>query len=161
MSASSLTKASMPRLYAIIDQVTLSFHKFAFLEFAEELRDAGVSLLQYRDKSGAPQEVLRAAARITAVFDGSGAALILNDRADLAALVGWGVHVGQDDLSPADARAVLRRDSRFPSGMTTRKTAAAAIGVSTHCDEQVIAADASDADYIAVGPIFATSTKQN
>ena len=160
---------SFPRLYAIIDRATLDARNVSVTEFANELRDAGVRLVQYRDKVGGPQEVLRAAAEIAAVFEGSGATLILNDRADLAVLAAFdGVHVGQGDLSPADAKAVLRRNSRFPSGMTTRKTTApssgsdmAVIGVSTHCDDQVIGADAGAADYIAVGPIFATATKLN
>ena len=65
--------------------------------FAEDLLEGGVRLVQYRDKVGGPQEVLRAAAVIAAVFEGSGATLILNDRADLAVLAGWGVHVGQGD----------------------------------------------------------------
>jgi thiamine-phosphate pyrophosphorylase len=151
----------MQRLYAIIDRATLDTRNMPVTEFASELRDAGVTLLQYRDKVNGPQEILWAAEQISAVFAGVAATLILNDRADLAALAGWGVHVGQEDLSPADASVVLRRDRRFPSGMTTRKGTAAVIGVSTHTDDQVILANASDADYIAVGPVFATSTKLN
>ncbi len=73
--------------------------------------------------------------------------LILNDHADLAASVGAdGVHLGQTDLAPAGARVLL------PSGL---------IGISTHSDEEIITADAGPADYIAVGPIFTTNTKQD
>jgi thiamine-phosphate pyrophosphorylase len=157
----------MHRFYAIIDRATLDARNIPVTEFASELRDAGVTLLQYRDKENGPQEILWAAEQISAVFKGVDATLILNDRADMAALAGWGVHVGQEDLSPADAKVLLRRDRRFPSGMTTRKTTAAikttaaVIGVSTHNEEQVIAADRSEADYIAVGPVFATATKEN
>ena len=135
----------LPRLYALVDRGMLDLREIGVAEFARALRDAGVTLVQYRDKSGAPQEILRAAAEIAGVFAGVDAMLILNDRADLAVLAGWGVHVGHLDLEPADARRVVG--------------VGRVVGVSTHSDEQVIAADASAADYIAVGPVFATSTK--
>jgi thiamine-phosphate pyrophosphorylase len=116
------------------------------ISFAASMRAAGVELLQYRDKTAEPQTVLRNAAAIRAAFTGAGCRLILNDRADLAVLAGWdGVHVGQRDLPPEDARLVVG---------TTRW-----VGVSTHSDEQVGVADASCVDYIAVGPVFATGTK--
>jgi thiamine-phosphate pyrophosphorylase len=135
------------RLYVIIDRATLDARNLPVTEFASELSDAGVTLLQYRDKVNGPQEILWAAEQISAVFKEVDATLILNDRADLAALVGWGVHVGQDDLAPADVRLLI--------------TPAKVVGLSTHSDDQVILANASDADYIAIGPVFATSTKQN
>jgi thiamine-phosphate pyrophosphorylase len=114
--------------------------------FAEELRAAGVQLLQYRDKLGGPQEVLRNAAVIGEVMAGSGCRLIMNDRADLAVLAGFhGVHVGQEDLSPEDARRVVG-DRGW-------------VGESTHTEAQVRVADSSCADYLAVGPVFATGTK--
>jgi thiamine-phosphate pyrophosphorylase len=90
--------------------------------------------------------VLRDAAVIAKVFAVTDAMLVMNDRADLAMLAGWGgVHVGQGDLLPEDARQVV--------GMGR------AVGVSTHNEEQVRAVDAGCADYIAVGPVFATGTK--
>src|SRR5665213_361566 len=155
----------MQRLYAIIDRATLDARNMPVTEFASELRDAGVTLVQYRDKVNGPQEILWAAEQISAVFKGVDATLILNDRADLAALAGWGVHVGQEDLSPADARAVVLRTTPHPSekpeGWATRFGGEGIVGVSTHRDDQVTIADASDADYIAVGPIFATTSKQD
>ena len=139
---------SLSSLYAIVDRDTLDSRGLRLEDFARELRDAGITLLQYRDKSGQPQEILRAAAEIAAEFAGTEATLILNDRADLAVLAGWhGVHVGHLDLPPDAVRRVLG--------------AGRVIGVSTHNDEQVRAADASEADYVAVGPVFATSTKLN
>lgn len=137
----------LPKLCAIVDAGTLQRHGVELRAFAEELRDAGVRLLQYRDKLGAPQEVLRAAEVISRVFGGvDDALLVMNDRADLALLAGWhGVHVGQEDLPVTDARKVL--------------AAGRLVGVSTHTDEQVRAAEAAGADYIAVGPVFGTSTK--
>ena len=137
----------LPRLYAIVDKATLDACGLGVTEFARALRDVGVTLVQYRDKSGDPQEILRAAAEITAVFAGVDAVLMLNDRADLALLAGWGVHVGHTDIEPGDARRVVGVGK--------------IIGVSTHNDMQVIAADAGEADYVAVGPVFATSTKMD
>jgi thiamine-phosphate pyrophosphorylase len=136
---------TLPRLYAIADRATLDARGMSVGEFAREMAQAGVGVLQYRDKVGAPNEVLRAAAEIAAEFAGRDSLLIMNDRADLALLAGWGVHVGHEDLAPDDARRVMG--------------AGKVIGVSTHHEAQVIAADAGEADYVAVGPVFRTSTK--
>ncbi|HEY5056918.1 MAG TPA: thiamine phosphate synthase [Acidobacteriaceae bacterium] len=138
----------LPRLYAIADAQMLAARNLALEDFATGLRAAGVTLVQYRDKTGSPQEILRAAALLREVFAGSEAKLIMNDRADFAVLASFdGVHVGQEDLSPQDARAVVG-----PSRI---------VGVSTHHDAQARAADASCADYIAIGPVFATGSKEN
>ena len=138
----------LPRLYAIIDAEVLFARSIPLAAFARELRAAGVTLLQYRDKYGSPQEILRAASILREAMAGSGCKLIMNDRADLAVLANFdGVHVGQGDLSPADARRVVGPDR--------------IVGVSTHTDEQVRIADQSCADYIAIGPVFATGTKLN
>ncbi len=137
---------ALPGLYPIADSAALGARGLTLREYAEGLAAAGVTLVQYRDKDAAPQTILRNAALIAEMFAGSGAKLIMNDRADLAALAGWdGVHVGQSDLSPEDARIVIGADK--------------VIGVSTHTDAQVIAADAGAADYVAIGPVFATGTK--
>ena len=134
------------RLYPILDAGVFAARGIPLTDAAHQLHAAGVTLLQYRDKNAGPQTILRNAAVIAAAFAGSGATLIMNDRADLAVLAGWdGVHVGQEDLSPSDARIVLGQGK--------------IIGVSTHTYEQVIAADASVADYVAIGPVFATGTK--
>lgn len=139
--------------------------------FAEELRDGGVRLVQYRDKRNGPQEMLRAAGEIADVFRGLEVKLLLNDRADLASLLKWGVHVGQGDLPVEAARRVLgiaasqtfashpsRKEERDEWGTRSGGTM---IGVSTHNEEQVRAADANEPDYVAIGPVFATSSKQN
>jgi thiamine-phosphate pyrophosphorylase len=151
-----------PKLYPIIDKATLDARGLRVRCFAGEMARAGVGMVQYRDKVGAPQEVLRCAAEIAGVFAGTGAKLILNDRADLALLAGWdGVHVGQGDMSPADARKVM---------------GGGYVGVSTHDEMQVLllrqaqdqdgkikgaAGEVDGVDYIAVGPVFATSSKAN
>jgi thiamine-phosphate pyrophosphorylase len=134
------------RLYPIVDDEMLRLHQIAAGRVAEELKAAGVSLLQYRNKVGGPNAILRDSAVIWEVFAGTDCRLILNDRADLVVLAGFGgVHVGQGDLSPEDARRVVG--------------AGRWVGVSTHNDEQVRMADATSADYMAVGPVFATGTK--
>jgi thiamine-phosphate pyrophosphorylase len=135
-----------PRLYAIADAGVLAAWGISLEEFARGLRAAGVALVQYRDKTGSPEEVLRAAAVLRDVFAGTACRLILNDRADLALLAGLdGVHVGHGDLLPEDARRVAGAER--------------IVGVSTHTEAQIRAADASCADYVAIGPVFATTTK--
>jgi thiamine-phosphate pyrophosphorylase len=136
----------LPHLYPIVDAELLAAHNVPLDTFARELRAAGVTLLQYRDKNGSPQEILRAASILREAMSGSDCRLIMNDRADLAVLANFdGVHVGQGDLSPADARRVVGLDR--------------IVGVSTHTPEQARIADQSSADYIAIGPVFATGTK--
>jgi thiamine-phosphate pyrophosphorylase len=138
----------LPQLYAIVDKATLDPRGVKVAAFVQELREAGVTLLQYRDKCGGPQEVLSAASEIAAVFASVNATLILNDRADLAALLGWGVHVGQGDLTPADARRLVGER---------------VVGVSTHTEKEVLRCAQDDnfsvADYVAIGPVFRTLTK--
>jgi Thiamine monophosphate synthase len=104
----SVSQRRFPRLYPILDASTLAAHAIEVTDFAAELREAGVELLQYRDKTSEPQRVLRVAASLRIVFAGAECRLLLNDRADLAVLAGWdGVHVGQEDLTPEDARTVV------------------------------------------------------
>lgn len=143
---------SFPRLYAIADRATLEARGIRLACFARELARTGVGIVQYRDKQGSPQQILEAARTIEQAYAefapaGTQCVFVMNDRADLAALAGWGgVHVGHEDLPPEAVRAVLGEQARC-------------VGVSTHNDAQVQAADAGAADYIAVGPVFATSTK--
>jgi thiamine-phosphate pyrophosphorylase len=133
-------------LYAIADRTTLDARGIAVAAFARNLRDAGVRLLQYRDKHGSPQQILAAAAQVSTAFAETDALLVMNDRADLAALAGWrAVHVGHLDMPPEPVRSVLGG-----TGL---------VGLSTHKEDQVFAADAGEADYIAFGPVFATSSK--
>jgi thiamine-phosphate pyrophosphorylase len=131
-----------------VDAGTLSAREIALRNFVEELRDAGVTLVQYRDKLGSEEEILRNAEIISDIFTGHEAILVMNDSPRLATLAGWNaVHVGQTDAAIAEARKAL------PEG--------AVVGCSTHTDEQVLLADAAGADYIAIGPVFSTSTKLN
>jgi thiamine-phosphate pyrophosphorylase len=140
--------AKFPKLYAIADRASLDAHGVSVCEFARELGEAGVRLVQYRDKVNAPQEILRAAREIDAEFEGVEVIGVMNDRADLAVLAGWdGVHVGQGDLPVEAARRVLGTEKM--------------VGVSTHNQEQVKAALMVRPDYVAVGPVFQTASKAN
>lgn len=133
---------TLPRLYAIVDTAQAPDP----VAFAEQLFAGGVRLLQLRDKREQPRRTLSIAREIRRIAP-KDARLIMNDRADLCLAARFhGVHVGQDDLSVDGARRVC------PQPLL--------IGVSTHNLEQVRAAAASDADYIAVGPVFATASKE-
>jgi thiamine-phosphate pyrophosphorylase len=142
---------SLPRLYAILDAGCFP-DGAALFNAAEELVLAGVTLLQYRNKSGNARVMLEQARELrrqcrTGVFDPHVPKLIMNDRADLALVAEFdGVHVGQDDLSPESVRAIIGSD-RW-------------LGVSTHNPEQLQEADATSADYLAIGPVFSTSSKE-
>jgi thiamine-phosphate pyrophosphorylase len=103
----------------------------------------GVDLVQLREKDGSDEEILAAAAEARALCAAAGALLLVNDRPDLAVAAGAdGVHVGQDDMAVAGARAVVGPELL--------------VGLSTHTPAEI---DAADADYIGVGPVHATPTK--
>jgi thiamine-phosphate pyrophosphorylase len=136
----------LPRLYGILD-TTLFGDSGAMFAAAEALASAGCTFLQYRNKSGNARQMLEHTLKLKKRFSGS-VTLIMNDRADLCLAADFdGVHVGQDDLSPEAIRAVIGSD-RW-------------LGVSTHNPEQLREADLTSADYVAIGPVFATSSKQN
>lgn len=147
------TKLNLTRLYAIIDAGLLASRvpaeklTAAVCDYAAELAAGGVRLIQYRAKNLSPREMLSHARELRRVL-GSEVTLFMNDRADLCVAAGFdGVHVGQDDLSPEGARAVVG-NGRW-------------VGISTHCPEQVKIADKAPVDYVAIGPVFLTGTKQN
>ncbi len=130
-----------PRLYAILDPSLLTISE---LVLAETLAGSGVELIQYRNKKAPSRELFEISLRLSTALAQSGARFIVNDRPDIAP---GGVHVGQEDLGVEEARAICGRQ-RW-------------VGVSTHTLEQVATADRTSADYIAFGPIFPTTTKQN
>jgi thiamine-phosphate pyrophosphorylase len=135
----------LPRLYVILDATLLKNSPY---DCAEELAAAGVRLLQYRDKSACARDLLETSRQLVSSLNSYGSFLVVNDRPDVAALAGAaGVHVGQEDLEPEQARAVVG-DKMW-------------VGFSTHNLEQFRRAAATSADYIAVGPIFATASKEN
>lgn len=133
-----------PPLYAIVDAELAGERA---LRVSEELVEAGVELLQYRDKAATPRRLFEICSALASRLRGR-AKFIVNDHADIAALCNaGGVHVGQEDLGVEDARAVCG-GSRW-------------VGISTHNLEQLRDALRTSADYVAVGPVFATTTKKN
>jgi len=117
-------------------------------ECAQKLADAGVRLLQYRNKSASSRELFESSRRLSSLLARQGVSFLVNDRADVASVAdATGVHVGQEDLSVEAARRVIGTEKW--------------VGVSTHNLEQFERAATTSADYIAAGPVFATSTKAN
>jgi len=141
---------NLSRLYAIVDVACFAAPlrtTTAIVDYASDLAAGGATFIQYRNKLGSTREMLSHARELRRVL-GDHVKLIMNDRADICIAADFdGVHVGQDDLSPEGARAVIG------SGRI--------VGVSTHNLEQLKQADAGPADYIAFGPVFATSSKRN
>ena len=135
----------LPRLYVILDAALITSSE---RDCAKSLADAGVRLLQYRNKSASARQYLESSRKLAEVLLSRGVSFFVNDRPDVAFLAGAaGVHVGQDDLDVEQARQVMGPDKL--------------VGVSTHNLEQFERAAASSADYIALGPIFSTLSKAN
>jgi len=137
---------SLPPLYAILDVCRFP-NAEAMFQAASELEMAGVTLLQYRNKSGNTRRMLDVARELKKQLGGS-VRFIMNDRADLCVAADChGVHVGQEDLSAAGARRVIGPER--------------ILGVSTHNPDQLREADTTSADYLAIGPVFGTTSKEN
>ena len=133
----------LPRLYVILDAALVTVPE---TECAQKLVDAGVRLLQYRNKGASARELFECSKRLTSLLVPQGVTFVVNDRADVAwAAEASGVHIGQEDLQAEGARSVIG----------TGKL----LGVSTHNLDQFKDAAATSADYVAVGPVFSTSTK--
>lgn len=136
-------RLALPPLYVILDAALLPSDA---IEFLKKLMGAGVRLFQYRNKTAPAREILQAAQALNVTARQEGASFLVNDRPDIAQLCGAsGVHLGQEDLHVAAARKIV--------GVN------AIVGISTHNLEQFRAATETDADYIAVGPIFETRSK--
>jgi thiamine-phosphate pyrophosphorylase len=134
----------LPRVYPIVDTATLAASGMDPVEFAAALLDGGARWLQFRHKGAYTAERFEQLHSVAALCRDAGAQLIVNDRADLAAILDAGVHVGQGDLAPEVARGVI---------------GAALLGLSTNGVEQMRAAAREPVDYVVLGPIFATSSK--
>lgn len=143
-----------PRFYPIIDAKYFSAASdplAAIVRFAGELLHGGASLIQYRNKSGHARSMLSEGRELRRVIGDRGK-LIMNDRTDLCLAAGFdGVHLGQDDLSPEAARRILQQ-AGHPELW---------IGFSTHNLDQLLEADQMPVDYVAIGPVFATTSKVN
>lgn len=135
----------LPKLYTITDT---QLSNYTHAEIVQRLLAGGARLIQLRDKEASAKELLDAARECLQLTRAAGAKLIINDRVDVALTAeADGVHLGQDDLSVEEAREILEEGKL--------------IGLSTHSLEQFQAALQTSADYLAVGPIYATTTKEN
>jgi len=133
----------LPRLYPILDRSVLP------VEIARLWLQSGVRLVQYRNKNGTPRQCLSEARELVRLAHQSGrrerVILVMNDRADLGVAADFdGVHIGEEDMSVAAARKVVGKKL---------------LGVSCHNELQVELANETDADYVAIGPLFATASK--
>ncbi len=137
---------TLPRLYPILDTAALASRGMRAETAARAMIEAGARILQFRHKEHFLRAVFDEAARIAALCREAGALFVIDDRADVAALLGAGVHVGQQDLPPAAARRIVGPG--------------AVVGFSTHNAAQLAAAAGEPADYLAIGPIFATRSKE-
>jgi thiamine-phosphate pyrophosphorylase len=142
-----LTK--LPRLYPILDLDALARAELSLADAAHALYDAGVRWVQYRDKRASDAEMVQRMRMLREIFPADEMVLLVNDRVHLCdACAADGVHIGQEDMEPAEARKALGRGRL--------------LGVSTHNVVQLRAALATGAaDYLAIGPVFATASKEN
>src|SRR6266545_1150833 len=137
----------LPRLYPILDTGALERRGLPPAQTAEAWLEGGVRILQFRHKGHWTRDLVQSAGQIARLCRQAGARFIVDDRADFALLLGAGLHVGQDDLLPTDARALLG-----PSPL---------LGCSSHNLVQLTAAAIQPVDYVAIGPVFATASKLN
>jgi thiamine-phosphate pyrophosphorylase len=144
MSSAFLNAMGGTRLYPVTDR-PLSLLSHA--EQVAQLSEGGATLIQLREKVLSTLDFYHQAEAALQVARERGVKIIINDRVDIVlALKADGVHLGQDDLPPAAARSILGPD--------------VIIGFSTHTPEQALLAAKMPVDYVAIGPIFPTSTKQ-
>jgi thiamine-phosphate pyrophosphorylase len=154
-SGLNMKQMLLPPLYPILDLSCFAAKPDplgAMLSYADELIKHGASILQYRDKVSPPMHFLSNARELRRLTLNR-STFIVNDRADLAlACDADGVHLGQDDLSPAAARKIFDQ---------VRDGKKRIIGFSTHNLWQIREAEAMPIDYLAIGPVFATASKAN
>lgn len=135
----------LPKIYPITDTRLTNLSHF---KQVKKLIDGGAKIIQLREKYVAPKDFFADAKNALKIARENDVKIIINDRVDIAlALNADGVHLGQDDLPPVEARKILGEK--------------AIIGFSTHSIEQALEAVKMPIDYLAVGPVFATQTKEN
>lgn len=137
----------LPRLYPILDSDVAASRGYDPITAAEALIESGVQILQLRHKGFFSRKTFSTMERLAGMCRDAKIPFVMNDRADLAVLAGAWLHLGQDDLPPSAARRVTG-DSVI-------------IGFSTHNEAQLRAAAKEPVDYLALGPIFGTASKQN
>ena len=136
-----------PRVYPILDTEILAQHGIALDTAAAALLEGGAGILQLRQKGHWTRQVFESARQVACLCREAGAVLVVNDRADFAMLLEGGLHIGQEDLAPRDARKLIGPD--------------ALLGFSSHNLEQLSAAGGEPVDYVALGPVYPTSSKHN
>jgi len=136
----------LPRLYPILDTGVLSGRNIDPIAAAGAMLAGGALILQFRHKGHFSRRVFEQAEAVADLCRSAGALYVVDDRADMAVLLDAGLHLGQDDLSPRDARRVIGPDRP--------------LGFSTHDEAQLRAAAAEPADYVALGPVFSTASKE-
>ena len=137
----------LPKFYPILDPEIAARHGVDPVRAAEQILEGGAKILQFRHKGFFSREIFAQLEQVASLCRDAHALFVVNDRADLAAITGAALHLGQDDLLPSAARKVV--------GTATL------IGFSTHNERQLRAAAAEPADYLALGPIFGTASKLN
>jgi thiamine-phosphate pyrophosphorylase len=142
----STTPFKLPKFYPILDTSVLAARQFPLLPTATGLLESGVRILQYRHKGEWAQAHFDEAKRLSEMCQDAGVLFVLNDRADFAKLLRCALHLGQEDLPPSAARKIISDE---------------VLGFSTHNAEQLTAGDAEPVEYLSIGPIFQTTSKQN
>jgi len=137
----------LPRVYPILDTESLGRRGVALETAAAAFLEGGAGILQIRHKGHWSRGFFEGARQVARLCRENGTPLIVDDRADFALLLDAGLHVGQDDLSPRDARKLIGSEST--------------LGYSSHNMGQLAAAGGEPVDYVAIGPIFATASKRN
>jgi thiamine-phosphate pyrophosphorylase len=137
----------LPRVYPILDTESLERCGIRMEIAAAAFLEGGAGILQIRHKGHWSRDFFAAARQVARLCRESGTPLIVDDRADFALLLEAGLHLGQDDLSPRDARKLVGSE--------------ATLGFSSHNMAQLVAAGGEPVDYVAIGPIFATASKRN
>lgn len=136
----------LPRFYPVLDTALLTRH-MEITAAGEAILEGGARILQVRHKGHFSREIFAAAQRIAQLCRQAGALFVINDRADMAMLLDCALHVGQEDLPPGAARELIGGGR--------------VLGFSTHNETQLRAAAGEPVDYVALGPVFGTASKQN
>jgi thiamine-phosphate pyrophosphorylase len=137
----------LPRVYPILDTESLAAREITLEAAAAAFLEGGAGILQIRHKQHWSRGLFESARQVARFCREAGAQLIVNDRADFAMLLQAGLHVGQDDLAPRDARMIMGTG--------------AILGFSSHNVSQLSAAGGEPVDYVALGPVFRTASKSN
>jgi len=137
----------LPSFYPILDTETAARRSVDVIDAAAQILNGGAQILQFRHKGFWSRGIFKTLEQVAKLCRSAGVLFVVNDRADLARLVGGALHLGQDDLPPSAARRIIGAET--------------ILGYSTHNEAQLRAAAEEPADYLALGPIFGTASKTN